>query len=136
MLRFTDGSYDELKKAGASASGGCDGGPLKESQDAQRWKIKYNLTGRILEDVLSTEPGGLFVAFVHGKRYDDKQLFVIDPHGSPVAAPEEVSLLTYNENKAGIWAAFHFSGEYQKGTASGAEKLVLPHQQSATRHHD
>jgi len=33
-----------------------------------------------LEDVLSPEPGGLFVAFIHGKRYNGEELYKIDPH--------------------------------------------------------
>jgi hypothetical protein len=67
VLRFTDSTYDEIKKAGASGAGGCDAGPLKDSQHTTRHKLKDNLEIRILEDVLSPEPGGLFVAFIHGK---------------------------------------------------------------------
>ena len=83
VLRFTDSTYDEIKKAGRAASGGCDSGLLKDSQNAMRHgqELKYNLDARILQDVLSPEPGGLFVAFVHGKRYNDKELFAVDPHG-------------------------------------------------------
>ena len=127
VLRFTDTTYDDLKKAGSTAPAGCDAGPLQDSTNVLKHKIYYNLTGRILEDVVGTEPGGLFVAFIHGKKYEDKQLFVMDPHGAPDVAPEEISLTTYNENKLGIWAAFHFSEEYQKGTASGAERNAAVH---------
>ncbi len=127
VLRFTDATYDELKKANTSAPAGCDAGALQDNQNALRHKIDYNLTGRILEDVLGTEPGGLFVAFIHGKRYEDKMIYFIDPHGAPNVEPEEVELTTYNENKFGIWAAFHFSDEYAKGTASGAEKNASVH---------
>jgi len=45
--------------------------------------LKYNLDGRILQDVLSPEAGGLFVAFVHGKKYNGKEILAIDPHGAP-----------------------------------------------------
>jgi hypothetical protein len=108
VLRFTDSTYDELKKAGSSATGGCDAGVLKDSQHDMRHnrQLKYNLDARILADVLSSNPGHLFVAFVHGKRYNDKELFVIDPHGAPAVAPEQVELMTYDENKFGIWTAF------------------------------
>ncbi len=109
VLRFTDSTYDEIKKAGTPASGGCDAGPLKDSQHSMRHgrELRYNLDARILADVLSTGPGRLFVAFVHGKHYDDKELFIIDPHGAPDVAPEEVELMTYDDNKFGIWTAFH-----------------------------
>src|SRR5579864_7487724 len=108
-LRFTDSTYDELKKAGAAASGGCDAGPLKDSQHVMRHNVefRYNLDARILADVLSSMPGHLFVAFVHGKHYNDKEMFFIDPHGAPQVAPEEIELMTYDENKFGIWTAFH-----------------------------
>ena len=109
VLRFTDSTYDELKKAGTSASGGCDAGLLKDSQHVVRHnqEFRYNLDARILADVLSPTPGQLFVAFVHGKHYNDKELFFIDPHGAPQVAPEEIELMTYDENKFGVWTAFH-----------------------------
>src|SRR5262249_19512173 len=68
VLRFTDGTYDEIKKAGSAASTGCDAGLLQDSQNTTRKKLNYNLSARILQDVLRDGPGGLFVAFVHGKR--------------------------------------------------------------------
>jgi hypothetical protein len=40
VLRFTDSTYDDIKKGGSPASGGCDAGPLKDSQNATRHKIK------------------------------------------------------------------------------------------------
>jgi hypothetical protein len=106
VLRFTDSTYDDIKKAGSAASGGCDPGLLKDSQNTTRHKLKDNLEARILEDVLSNEPGGLFVAFVHGKRYNDKERFAIDPHSSS----DQVSLMTFDENKLGIWAGFGLAG--------------------------
>ncbi|MGA9304629.1 MAG: hypothetical protein WBW31_04405, partial [Candidatus Sulfotelmatobacter sp.] len=117
VLRFTDSTYDEIKKAGTAASGGCDNGLLKDSQNAMRHDqlLKYNLDARILQDVLSPEPGRLFVAFVHGKRYNDKELFAVDPHGAGYLKDEEVGLMTYDENKFGIWAAFPLSGGRGRG---------------------
>jgi hypothetical protein len=107
VLRFTDSTYDEVKRTGTAASAGCDPGLLRDTQNALRHNrmLKYNLDARILQDVLSPQPGGLFVAFVHGKRYNDKEIYVIDPHGAPLlvadVAPEEVALSTYDENKLG-----------------------------------
>jgi hypothetical protein len=107
VLRFTDVTYEELKKAGSAASAECDSGLLKDSQNATRHnsQIKHNLEARILEDVISSQPGGLFVAFVHGKRYSNKELFTIDPHSSL----EEVEFATYEESKSGLWAGFQLS---------------------------
>ena len=141
VLRFTDATYDEIKKSGSPASGGCDAAPLQDSKNAMRHnrQLKYNLDARILQDVLSSQPGGLFVAFVHGKRYNDKEIYAIDPHGAPSlilpVAPEEVELVTYDENKLGVWAAFHLSEEYKDGTASGSQNnsvIQIEHQQLDT----
>ena len=127
VLRFTDSTYDEIKRAGGSPAGGCDGGLLKDSQHALRHghELRYNLDARILADVLSPTPGGLFVAFVHGKHYNGKELFIIDPHGAPDVVPEEVELVTYDDNKFGVWTAFH------SATPGGPQKRVLriEHQQ-------
>ena len=139
VLRFTDATYDEIKKTVNPATGSCDASLLQDSQHVMRKKLYYNLDARILQDVLGTEPGRLFVAFVHGKRYNDKMIYAMDPHGAPglglSVAPEEVELMTYDENKFGIWGAFHFSEEYKSGTASGAQKngvIQIEHQQLDT----
>jgi hypothetical protein len=141
VMRFTDATYDEIKRAGGEASTGCNADPLHDSQKAMRHDhmLKYNLDARILEDVLSPEPGGLFVAFIHGKRYNDKEIYAMDPHGAPPlimpVAPEEIELVTYDDNKFGVWAAFHFSDEYRNGMASGAQKnsvIHIEHQQLDT----
>ena len=67
----------------------------------------------------------------HGKKYNDKEIFVIDPHGAPglvhSVAPEEVELVTYDEAKIGTWAAFHLSSEYKNGTATGSQQNSLIH---------
>jgi hypothetical protein len=133
VLRFTDATYEEIKKAGGAASGGCDPGALRDSQDAMRHDhmLKWNLEARLLQDVLSLEPGGFFLAFIHGKKYNSKEIFVIDPHGAPPLLmrvdPEEVEFLTYDENKLGVWTALHLSEEYKNGTASGAQKNSVVH---------
>lgn len=128
VLRFTDGTYEEIKKAaGVTAGAPPSTAALSETQEALRKKMHWNLTARILEDVLSTEPGGLFVAFIKGTKYSGKMVFVIDPHGAPDVAPEEVALWTYDPEKGGIWAAFHYSGEYAAGQATGTQKNAVLH---------
>lgn len=122
VLRFTDKTADEIKAAGTAtkATAGAEG-PLDQSRDACHKKLHYNLDARILQDLFSGRPGGLFVAFIAGRKYNGKLLFTNDPHGAESVEPEEVSLRTYDENKWGIWAAFHFSSEYASGKATGTQ---------------
>jgi len=123
VLRFTDSTYEDIKKGGSPASGGCDAGPLKDSQNATRHKIKHNLEARILEDVLSPEPGGLFYAFIHGKRYNDKEIYEIDPNWGSA----QVNFWTYDENKRGDWASFSLAGKHER--SSIGRLMRIEHQQ-------
>ncbi|HUJ33322.1 MAG TPA: M1 family aminopeptidase [Candidatus Acidoferrum sp.] len=135
VLRFTDSTYEELKKAGSAVQGACDAGLLKDSQNTARHKLHYNLDARILEDVLSANPGGLFFAFVHGQRYDGKLLYIIDPNGARYVAPEQVELTTYAENNFGIWTAFPFSSDYRSRLgprASSTSRIHIAIQQLDT----
>jgi hypothetical protein len=124
VFRFTDSTYDDIKKGGSSALGGCDAGLLRDVQNITRHKLKTNVEARILEDVLSPEPGGLFLAFIHGTRYSDKELFEIDPdYGAG-----QVNFWTYDENKWGYWASFNLSGDhapYSVGKWMGIEHQTL-----------
>jgi len=123
VLRFTDSTYDDIKKGGNPSSGGCDAGLLKDSQNTTRHKFKNNLEARILQDVLSDEPGGLFVAFIHGKRYSDKELYKIDPD----SGSGEGSFRTYEENKWGEWASFSVSGKHTRDSVG--RLMRIEHQQ-------
>jgi Peptidase family M1 domain len=137
VLRFTDGTYDEIKKAGSAAQGGtASADPLQSFRDYGRKNIKYNYDARILQDVLSTDPGGYFVAFIHGQKYSSKLLLTIDPHGAEDVAPEEISVRTFDDNKWGIWTAFHYSDEYTRGLARGTQNNVafdIDHQNLDTK---
>ena len=105
VLRFTDSTYDEIKKGGSPASGGCDASLLKDSQNATRHKLKHNLEAEILGEVLSPQPRPLFVALIHGQRYNDKEIFQLDPNQNR----GQVDFWTYDENKWGDWASFSFT---------------------------
>src|SRR5262249_9546205 len=103
------------------APGGDANGALGDVQQQLKKKLKYNLSIRLLEDVLSSAPGGEFIAFVKGKKYGDKIVYEVDPHGAIGVSSEEVSLMLWDENREGVWAGFHLEKEYAEHTASSAE---------------
>jgi hypothetical protein len=145
VLRFTDATDDEIRASGSAAGSPANGaaGLLDDSQSTLRKDLHYNLHARLLQDVLSPEPGGLFWAFLRGKRYSKKMLYVIDPHGVDVIrvmvpslssvvrglplAPEEVVLFTYDPEKQGVWASFHLAGEYASGKATSDQQNQFVH---------
>ncbi len=154
VFRFTDGTEEELRKAAvkdAPAAAGDPAAVFKEVQHDLKKRLKQNLDVRLLEDVLSSQKGGKFIAFVKGKKYGGKLIFDIDPQGvvsyvpdpPPIfragprihefltLAPEEVALIAWDYDHYGIWTAFHFSKEYAAGTANSNEKnstFTIDHQ--------
>ncbi len=126
VLRFTDSTYDEIKKAGTAAATTCDSGAIKDLQHTTRHKLKNNLEIRLLEDVVSPEPGGYFIAFIRGKKYSGQELYEIDPHDEG----DQVHFLTYDENKFGEWASFPMAGEHKNGVVG--RPMIVEHQQLET----
>jgi hypothetical protein len=124
VLRFTDGSEQEIRKAAVTDSApeaGDAAGLLGDVQQQLKKKLKYNLAVRLLADVLRSSPGGMFTAFIKGKKYSDKIIYDVDPQGAIGVAPEEVSMLLWDENRGGIWTSFHSLREYKDHTANSDE---------------
>ena len=123
VIRFTDGSAAELRKA-ATGKGEPDTEYAKAAQEFhnfERTKMHDNLDLRLLEDVLSPEPGGYFMAAIHGKK-DTHLFFLLDPRGVDGVAPEEVALFVKNDWGDSFPLAFHRAAEYIAGTASSNER--------------
>jgi hypothetical protein len=130
IFRFTDGTEEEIEAKGSTPAqpvAGPASEMLADLRNTLRKNIRYNLDARILEDVLNSQPGYFFCAFIRGEKYSGKEVYVMDPHGIPGdfigldVAPEEVALYTYDDRRNGTWAAFHYSDEYADGTASGRQ---------------
>jgi hypothetical protein len=115
VFRFTDDTADKIKAAGtrSTASASQAQNALKDLHDNLRLRLKDNLHARVLNDVLSPQPGGLFHAYIDGKKYSNKLAYMIDPHGAGFVAPEEIQLFSWADNKEGIFAAHHFSDFYR-----------------------
>ena len=116
VFRFTDDTAEKIKGA---ATGQASGGTaqaqeaLKDINTALRTRLRENLHARILHDVLSPSPGGLFHAYISGKKYSGKLVYMIDPRGAGMVAPEEIQLFSWADNKEGIFAAHHYSDVYR-----------------------
>ena len=59
VMRFTDTTYEDIKKAGTAGNGGCETGIVKDSQNTTRHRVRTNLEARLLEEVLSPTPRGI-----------------------------------------------------------------------------
>jgi hypothetical protein len=119
LFRFTDDTAEKIKAAASATSTGNVAqaqDALKDINDGLRMKLRDNLHARILSDVLSPAPGGLFHAYVWGKKYSGKLAYIVDPHGAGFVAPEEIQLLSWADNKEGIFAAHHYKDAYRTGT--------------------
>jgi peptidase M1-like protein len=138
VFRFTDGTEEQVRKAAvpdSSPETGDAAGLLGDVQQQLKKKLKYNLAARLLEDVLSSRHGEKFTAFIKGKKYSDKIVYDVDPEGAIAVAPEEVSMLLWDESHEGIWASFHLLQEYQDKTANSDEDnrvVAVQHEQLET----
>jgi hypothetical protein len=127
VLRFTDSTYDEIKKQAGVKTGPANSGAQSVLDNHRNLLRKgkafgsfssalgllhYNLDARIFMDVMRPHSEGLFMAYFNGKRYGD-MLFGIDPLGAPFVTPEEVVLASFNENTHGIWVASHVKDHYR-----------------------
>ena len=137
VLRFTDGTAEELRKAAGSGSSGTQSvsGLVQiamEFHTFQKEHLFENVDLRLLEDVLSpTKPGDgkFFLAAVKGVS-NPHILLEIDPHGAPGVAPEEVRLSVWNGWGWSYPSAFHLGSEYASGAASGREENAAFHVES------
>ncbi len=135
VLRFTDGTAEEIKKAGTAAAAAGNPSPaLDRINSALRKDLHYNLHARILEDVLGTRPGGLFIAFIKGKRYDSRMIYAMDPRGVHAFGMgyDQAGLMTWDENKEGVWASFHLAQEHDASGVSRRNRLKITHQKLNT----
>ena len=127
VLRFTDGTADELRKAASTNQTAHPDSTLTQAamefHTFQREHLRENIDLRLLEDVLSPASGGFFLAAIKGTS-NAHVIFEIDPHGAPIVSPEEVRLGIYNQWGWSYPSAFHLATEYAAGTASGRQENV------------
>ena len=114
VLRFTDGTADEIRKASAGAGSAPDGHVRSDAEDLARNYRKDmgdNIELRMLADVIGSGKGQFFLAsFRMGNALTGKNiLFIVDPEGTPHASPDEVELTTWSDTELQPWAAYKWS---------------------------
>ncbi|HEX4312252.1 MAG TPA: M1 family aminopeptidase [Acidobacteriaceae bacterium] len=122
VFRFTDDTAAEIRKA-ATASASSDSSLTSLGQqfaNTLRTRLHWNLDARLLEDVLSSAPGGFFLASIDGKKFASKMIFILDPRGARDVQPEEVELMTWNDNRNGVWTAFRSQDFRNQDRAQGS----------------
>ena len=138
VLRFTDGTAEELRKATAGATPGSqpDSSLVRaatEFHTFQREQLFENIDLRLLEDVLNPGKakagGGFFLAAIKGQA-NQHMVFEIDPHGAARVSPEEVRLGIWNAWGWSWPSAFHLVAEYASDIASGRQDNAAFHVES------
>jgi hypothetical protein len=120
VLRFTDGTAEEIRNASAGASGAPAGHVRGTGEDLVkgfRKDLHENLELRLLADVIGGgNRGGFFLASFHmGNLVTGRNvLFIVDPEGTFHATPDEVELTTWSEFDVQPWAAYRMQHAEEK----------------------
>jgi hypothetical protein len=111
VLRFTDGTADEIKKASAGPATAPDGHVAAAAKDLAsnyRKDMSDNVDLRLLADVIGGGQGQFFLASFHmGALLTARNvLFMVDPEGTAHASPDQVELTTWSDTELQTWAAY------------------------------
>jgi Peptidase family M1 domain len=109
VLRFTDGTADEIRKASTGAAS-PDSHALGDAENLEkgfRGVLHENLDLRLLEDVAGGAQGGFFLAsFRMGSAIGGRNvLFIVDPEGTFHTSPDQVELTTWSDVELQPWVA-------------------------------
>ena len=126
VLRFTDDTAQEIRKAANGAESPANGHAKSAAEDLQktfRKTLRNNLDLRILGDMMSGRPGRFFLAsFRMGNLVNGQNvLFVVDPEGAVSAEPDEVELATWDIDSIEPWVAYRMA---DAGVAHGERAQV------------
>ena len=121
VLRFTDGTAEEIRKASMGAANAEDGHVRTTADDLAkgfRKELHENLELRLLADVIGGGArGGFFLAsFRMGNAMTGRNvMFIVDPEGTFHAAPDEVELTTWDEFEVQPWVAYRMEHASEAG---------------------
>jgi hypothetical protein len=111
VLRFTDGTANEIRKASAGPAGSPDGHVRAAGEDLAkdyRKQLSDNVDLRMLADVVGGGQGKYFLAsFRMGNALIGKNvLFIVDPEGTAHVSPDQVELTTWSDTEMQPWVAY------------------------------
>jgi hypothetical protein len=111
VLRFTDGTADEIRKASTGAGAVASGHVRSVAEDFARdyrKDLSDNVDLRMLADVLSGAQGQFFLASMHMSSglTAKNLLFEVDPEGTAHASPDQVELATWSDVELQPWVAY------------------------------
>ena len=120
VLRFTDGTADEIRKASAGAAGAPEKHVRTTAEDLARdyrKDLSDNVDLRILADVIGGNgQGQFFLASLRmGNLLTGKNLvFIVDPEGTAHASPDQVELTTWSDVEQQPWVAYKMQKAEEK----------------------
>ncbi|MGA2437639.1 MAG: M1 family aminopeptidase [Acidobacteriaceae bacterium] len=111
VLRFTDGTAEEIRKASAGAAGAPERHVRSAAEDLARdyrKDLSDNVELRMLSDLLSGGQGQYFLASFHmGNLLTGRNvLFIVDPDGAAHASPDQVELTSWSDVELQTWVAY------------------------------
>ncbi len=121
VLRFTDGTAEEIRKASTGVASAQDGHVRSAADDLTkgfRKELHENLELRLLADVIGGGArGGFFLAsFRMGNIMTGRNvMFIVDPEGTFHATPDEVELATWDEFEVQPWVAYRMEHASEAG---------------------
>ena len=142
VLRFTDGTDAEIRKASAGSGGTTPSSAVSAATDLAhglRNKLHDNFDLRILDDVLTPEADArnnqyFLASFRMGGMFTGRNvLFTVDPEGSP----DEVELSTWSDEGSQTWAGFRMhnpQGQTGRPLHVSDERLDVSFEKSGTLH--
>jgi hypothetical protein len=111
VLRFTDGTMDEIRKASTGTSAAPEKRVRSVAEDLAKEYRKDrsdNIDLRILADAIGNGQGQFFLAsFRMGNALTGRNLlFMVDPEGTFHAAPDQVELTSWSDVELQTWVAY------------------------------
>src|ERR1035441_7583411 len=120
VLRFTDATAAEIRKASAGTSAAPAGHVASAAQDLARdyrKDMSDNIELRMLADLIGGGDRGQFflASFRMGNALSGRNvLFLVDPEGTFHSSPDQVELTTWSDVELQTWAAYRMEHAAEK----------------------